>query len=586
MSEPAESIDQSRAHETSQDSNLLTAELHGRLEQLADVDLPATQPARYVALRSAAPGCFEPDCDLDQLSGLAHRCQHARGLFGTSLLARRRKERARKDLERLAGSPCDTDDGLERVGEAIRFSRALRTAPAAEQLAQEVRDLWSAWQTAERDHRYFVGKMLDRLTISRLSKSSSREAIATISTAFRSGPTVRQRLLAAIEPQSFRDAAPIWLGTLGEIERLLPTVANTFDVVVIDEASQADLQLGAPALLRARRCVILGDPHQLRHVSFISDSAMEEVFEDEALSHEIGRLNLRRNSIFDIAASTTMVQWLDQHYRSLPHLVEFSLREFYSRKVELITRHPTTETRDCIDVIDPGDTRISTCVMKRLNKLVHEGATSVGVISPLRSVIESLQEDALVALGSERIRSLNLMISTAHGFQGAERDHMIVVPGIDATSPPGRRKFVENPNLFNVMVTRARTRMDVVTHQLVDAATLLGRFLEWSTQPPKPVETAPPTHPTAIALGKALSDAGLNVRYRYPVGQHRVDLVVESERLVFGVMCGVHPDGPAAHTDRHLALSQQGWRLIDLVPSVDSETLARIAIELAGIIRA
>ena len=146
--------------------------------------------------------------------------------------------------------------------------------------------------------------------------------------------------------------------------------------------------------------------------------------------------------------------------------------------------------------------------------------------------------------------------------------------------------FVEDRNLFNVMVSRARQRMDVVTDVEPDDRTMLGRFVQWSHQPPPPAPSDTPGDGPALRLGKAFGDAGVEVRYHYPVGRHHVDVVVRVGERVLGVVCGVHPDGPDAHIDRHLALRHTGWRLVDLVPALDDAAMAAQAIEIAGDLRA
>lgn len=64
-----------------------------------------------------------------------------------------------------------------------------------------------------------------------------------------------------------------------------------------------------------------------------------------------------------------------------------------------------------------------------------------------------------------------------------------------------------------------------------------------------------------------LERAGLSVTHRYPVGSWEVDVVVGDGTNAIGLECRVHPDGPAAHLDRHLTLTRAGWRLIDAFPS-------------------
>ena len=107
-----------------------------------------------------------------------------------------------------------------------------------------------------------------------------------------------------MHPGQLTSAAPMWIGTLSEIEDELPASAGLFDLVVLDEASQIEQSRAAPALLRAQRAVIVGDPHQLHHVSFQSDDAVDAALERHGLGDWRGLLDVRRVSAFDLAATT------------------------------------------------------------------------------------------------------------------------------------------------------------------------------------------------------------------------------------------------------------------------------------------
>ena len=98
-----------------------------------------------------------------------------------------------------------------------------------------------------------------------------RGAARDLATALRAGRRQRRRLLRALDGRAVVQALPLWVGTLRDVEDLLPDTPALFDLVILDEASQIDQVLGAAALLRARRAVIVGDPRQLRHVSFVGD---------------------------------------------------------------------------------------------------------------------------------------------------------------------------------------------------------------------------------------------------------------------------------------------------------------------------
>ena len=69
--------------------------------------------------------------------------------------------------------------------------------------------------------------------------------------------------------QALMEYFPCWMMVPSEVAQLLPRSAD-FDLVIIDEASLCDTASCLPALQRAKRVVITGDPNQLRHLSFLS----------------------------------------------------------------------------------------------------------------------------------------------------------------------------------------------------------------------------------------------------------------------------------------------------------------------------
>jgi superfamily I DNA and/or RNA helicase len=113
-----------------------------------------------------------------------------------------------------------------------------------------------------------------------------------------------------------------------------------FDVAIIDEASQCDIASCFPILFRAKRAVIVGDDKQLPHLSFL-EKAKEQSFLSQYEIPDKYQLmwRFRTNSMFDLANyySTSPVL-LDEHFRSLYPIIEFSNREFYGSRLRIMTK--------------------------------------------------------------------------------------------------------------------------------------------------------------------------------------------------------------------------------------------------------
>ncbi|MDO3686837.1 AAA domain-containing protein, partial [Micromonospora sp. C28ISP2-4] len=396
----------------------------------------------------------------------------------------------------------------------------------------------------------------------------------------------RRELLAGLDAQALVRALPLWVGTVTDVEDLLPPVPGMFDLVVLDEAAHIDQLRAAPALARARRALVAGDPRQLRFVSFVADVDVVATLHRHGLDRFGDRLDVRRSSAFDVATGAAPVTWLGEHHRSVPHLIGFSARRFYGDRLELVTRHPRNERADVIDVLTVEGASVVdginhaevATVLDLVRRLADDPpAGGIAVVSPFRAQADAVEAALLAAYDVDEIERLGLRSGTVHGFQGSEADVVIASLGLVDGDPPSRHRFVAAPNLFNVLVTRARRRLTVVT-SLRSPEGLVGDFLAYADRPPVAPEAAPVTGWTA-ELAEELRRLGLPVRSGYPVGRWRVDLCADAD--AFGVICAVHPDGVAAHLERHRTLARAGWQLHEAFSSRWAGDPIRAALELA-----
>ena len=243
-----------------------------------------------------------------------------------------------------------------------------------------------------------------------------------------------------------------------------------------------------------------------------------------------------------------------------------------------------------IDVVrtGPGPDAELAAALEVVRRLCADGRTDIALITPFRDLADKAQSEILAAYPVEEVERLRLRVGTVHAFQGAEADHAVLVLGVEPDDPPGRRRFVEDPHLFNVLVTRARLSITVVTglppRDASPADTLIEQYLVHADRPPNPPRGGPAPSPWASALARELAAAGLVVRPDYPVGHWTVDLCV-GDHDAAAVEAGVHPDGPQAHVARHRMLAAAGWRIVDGYPSRWDGDPTRAAVELAGDLR-
>ncbi len=113
------------------------------------------------------------------------------------------------------------------------------------------------------------------------TERSSRQELKKFSQAIRARTGGKQeQLFSEIDfERVILHTFPIWLANLADVSEALPLQTEMFDVAIIDEATQCDIASCLPILQRAKRIVVVGDPHQLRHLSFLSRARSKSVAE-------------------------------------------------------------------------------------------------------------------------------------------------------------------------------------------------------------------------------------------------------------------------------------------------------------------
>lgn len=565
---------------------------HGRLlrsitEQLqAEADLEAEDPFLDDA-RLVAPGLFDPRCDLARVTGLVEVLTDPTPPWWR----RRRRRRAQAEILALSGAAAEN---LDDLGTAV--AAAVRARAAGDLVAAGGLGLGSAWvalEASETTLRRAVGTWF-----SLASRSSDRlngstlPAVAMLSTALRAGRAIRRTQLLRLDQRLTR-ALPLWIGTLADIEDLLPARPALFDLVILDEASAIDQPLAAAALLRARRVVVVGDPHQLRHVSFLANERLDAVIEEHGIRDPLlaSRLDARRNSIFDVAVPVTPATVLDEHFRAEPHLVDFVARRLYQGRFTVATRTPNTDEHDCIEVVRGAARRDKGGVVREevrtvvdlLRRALRAGERSLGVISPFRAQADALEKAIVDAFSLDDIDRMDLRVGTVHAFQGNERDSVVVSFGVGADAGSRTWRFIDEPHLFAVLATRARKRLTLVLSAEPPAGLAADYLAQADSPPRRPCPGSVPAWTAGIAAD--LASAGFSPITAYPCGRHHVDVCVGEGTHFAGIECTVHPDGPAAHIERHLALRRSGWTLVEAYESKWRGRRGELLIELLGTLR-
>lgn len=290
----------------------------------------------------------------------------------------------------------------------------------------------------------------------------------------------RKRLQTNIlEEEDFRpllEAFPCWCVTTYAVSDSLPLKPGMFDVAIIDEASQCDIASCFPILFRAKRAVIVGDDKQLPHLSFLEKAKEQSFLSQYGIPDKYQLMwRFRTNSMFDLADYYSMNSvMLNEHFRSLPPIINFSNHEFYNDRIRVMRKDkPDENVLELVEVVDGKVDFDATrnlpeieALVKRLHEIIIEderknpdNPVTVGIISPFRAQVEQLKVSVSKVLSDYMIKKHQIEIGTAHTFQGDERDIMMISWAVADNSYTQSLMFMQKANLFNVAITRGRNKV-------------------------------------------------------------------------------------------------------------------------------
>ncbi|MGJ8658007.1 MAG: DEAD/DEAH box helicase [Akkermansiaceae bacterium] len=465
-------------------------------------------------------------------------------------------------------------------------------------LIQLCNHLGQLHQQREVTIRKLIRTQQDYLLNSVMADARTRGDLKKLLTALKKTKSSEQ--LAAFSSADFDSVLnvfPIWITSLSDLHRVLPPKQEMFDVVIIDEASQCDIASALPAIQRAKRVVIAGDEKQLRHVSFIARNSMDKFARDLQLSEEDrAKYDYRDVSLMDLAIENThdgsQVALLNEHFRSLKPIIEFSNTEFYQGDLRLMRDRPWERVSERALVFnycegDRGEDGVNegeiSAVIVELLRLLDEGEKSdeplksIGILSPFRSQVDALT-DAVNELAVEaeyvyRLSRHQLKVGTAHSFQGEERDVMLISVGLGKSDNAGTRRFIEQEDVFNVSITRAK-HQQVIFHSVkpqdLPIHSLLGKYLSFSGKGDsnsgqyEGEGRTDEVNSFAIEFTKACGEKGITSKMNETVAAIPVDVLLEKNGRYLGVDLVGYPGFTqnAVGINRHQILERAGMKLV------------------------
>jgi hypothetical protein len=518
----------------------------------------------------------------------------------------RAEERLAVELQRLEARERRLREGFQkRCAQALRWSallargergalgfwqrhlqlpwalRLVRGSARPWALLDELRECQRRRQALSREH-------INCRRATRLGRllGTERSTFVRYHQALRARTSQRQlALFEDIDPAQLLAAFPIWVVTLDELHRLLPLRAGLFDVMVMDEATQCDIASALPAFQRCRRAVISGDARQLRHISFLSRARELRLLQQAGVGgEEREQWSYRDNSVLDLVglrlSSQQAVTFLDEHFRSRPALIRFSNDEFYQRRLKVMKERPGQEHCDSLQLErlagERGGDGVNPLEVERVLEVLRAHVEryrdsplkpSVGVLSPFRAQVEEIRQRIAASLSLQVLHEFRLLVATPYGFQGEERDLMIISFAIHGGASQAAA-YLNRADMFNVAITRARERQLLLfsgDERQLPPQHLLRRYLERLGQS-GPVAPAGGLDDFQRRVCRALQAHGVTTWAGYPLAGQLLDIFCQRGDKCLAIdLIGFPGEAEGfLQLERYLLLSRAGLETLPL----------------------
>lgn len=383
-------------------------------------------------------------------------------------------------------------------------------------------------------------------------------------------------------------AVPCWIMPHWRVSEAIPAELGMFDLVIIDEASQSDIE-AMPSILRGKKVLVVGDDEQVSPSNVgVLNSQINSLYDRYLRDQPHGASLSQEKSIYDLARTVFAGQtvMLKEHFRCVPAIIEYSKREYYNNQINPLRLPLAHERLDppLIDVYVKGGNRRgdtnkpeALAIVQEIEAIIAEPVykgRSIGVVTLHgNEQAKMIQELITQRIDPAEIVQRHITAGAPPIFQGRERDIMMISMVNDG-SMPGPNSSKGQRQRFNVALSRARDRMYLFRSfmpEQINATSLTGGVLAHFKQP---FQTNP--HQDRSMRARCESDferevfdvlvnRGYRVSTQVHAGVYRIDLVVEDDA---GRRLAVECDGDRYHgpdrwaydMSRQRVLERAGWR--------------------------
>jgi very-short-patch-repair endonuclease/superfamily I DNA/RNA helicase len=430
----------------------------------------------------------------------------------------------------------------------------------------------------------------------------------------------RKAARAAMEKA--KSAVPAWVVPLPNLLENIAPERNSFDVVIVDEASQVGLEQ-LFLLWMAPRVIVVGDDRQctpganrMGQLDPLFKSLHEHLadIDPEIRLHFTPKSNLY--GLLSSRSGKDAVVGLREHFRCMPEIINWSSSQFYGEKGRpglIPLRERTAQDLEPLKVVEVASAYTegrdakrrnpveAKCIVNRLLKCIEDakyaGKTFGVVVLQGTGQVKLLDHEINAAISAEQRQERNISVGSPPNFQGDERD--VIFLSMVAAEPPQAQYATMARQAYNVAASRAKDQMWLFTSVRRDQlkpGDLRASLLEYMQNPPsvfgrspalESVSATQPSEPFESLFEqrvfREIKQRGYHVVPQHKVGSRSLDLVVTGDGGRLAVECDGHywhtsPSQQVSDAHRDRELRRMGW---DLVRIRESEFEFDTARELA-----
>ncbi|MHB0977948.1 MAG: AAA domain-containing protein [Minisyncoccota bacterium] len=276
------------------------------------------------------------------------------------------------------------------------------------------------------------------------------------------------------EFQKLKEAFPCILAGIRDYAEYIPLEQDMFDLVIIDEASQVSVAQAFPALLRAKKVLILGDKKQFSNIkaaqarsdtnreylSNLETSFKRNVSTEASELVRLGKFNIKTSILEFFEFISNYRTQLIKHFRGYKEIISYSNKFFYQNNLQVmkirgksideVLKFSYVESTEEDEIYPNTNAKEVEFIITELKKLKDKDInTTVGIITPHTNQQKLLVEK--INQLPERdyyFDNLQLKIMTFDTCQGEERD--IIFYSMVASKHSDRLWGVFIKNLANV----------------------------------------------------------------------------------------------------------------------------------------